>query len=287
MSLPSVTVGIPVYNGADYLDGALASLCGQSFADLQIIVSDNASTDATPDIIAAWAARDPRIRAFRQPVNIGAFANFEWVLRKADTEFFMFAAHDDLWSRGYVESLHAALAGKPGARLAVPLVAYMDIAGRERERKPFPAWLARRAGLGRIRGLFGAARGSWFYGLYRREPLLASWAACRDFGFAWSHDFLILLPFFLSGEVAGSNDAVISVRVTDLSAQNYRPKTHADQKRLFLSFLKIALQALRDAPLTGLQRVALLPSVLGYANRRGFKVRRILRSAVRERFSTD
>ena len=71
----SVTITLPVYNGADYLDQALASLSAQTFRDMQIIISDNASTDATPDIITAWKARDPRIVSHRQSENIGVMAN--------------------------------------------------------------------------------------------------------------------------------------------------------------------------------------------------------------------
>jgi glycosyltransferase involved in cell wall biosynthesis len=67
LGLTAVTVGLPVYNGAESLDRALGSLCAQTFADLSILVSDNASTDETPRIIASWAERDVRVRVHRQP----------------------------------------------------------------------------------------------------------------------------------------------------------------------------------------------------------------------------
>ena len=99
---PPVAIGLPVYNGAAFLDEAMASLCAQDFPDLRIVVSDNASTDATPDILATWAARDRRIELHRQRENIGMIGNFAFVRQSADARWFMLAAHDDRWSPGFV-----------------------------------------------------------------------------------------------------------------------------------------------------------------------------------------
>jgi glycosyltransferase involved in cell wall biosynthesis len=92
---PTVSVGMPVYNGARYIREALDSLLAQSFRDFELIISDNASTDGTEVICQDYAARDSRIRYIRQQENCGAAANFEIVLREARREFFMWAAADD------------------------------------------------------------------------------------------------------------------------------------------------------------------------------------------------
>jgi glycosyltransferase involved in cell wall biosynthesis len=93
--MPRVSIGIPVFNGERYLANALASVLGQSFRDFELILSDNASTDATPDICAAAAAADSRVRYERRPHNVGAAANFNEVFRHASSPYFMWVCADD------------------------------------------------------------------------------------------------------------------------------------------------------------------------------------------------
>ncbi|MDJ0709278.1 MAG: glycosyltransferase [Woeseiaceae bacterium] len=96
---------MPVYNGESFLDEALTSLRGQTFEDFELIISDNASTDSTADIVARHESLDSRIRYLRQPENIGASENFLFVLSKARAEFFMWASHDDVWEENWLEVL--------------------------------------------------------------------------------------------------------------------------------------------------------------------------------------
>lgn len=95
--MPSVSIGMPVYNGEPYIYKALDSLLAQTYTDFELIISDNASTDSTPKICKEYAARDFRIRYIRQPKNMGAFFNFNFVLSQARSEYFMWAAADDVW----------------------------------------------------------------------------------------------------------------------------------------------------------------------------------------------
>ena len=99
-----VTIGMPVFNGEAKLAAALESLLSQSYGCFRLIVSDNASTDATPEICKAFAARDPRITYVRQDHNIGADGNFDFVLAQAQSEYFMWAAADDTRSPDFIES---------------------------------------------------------------------------------------------------------------------------------------------------------------------------------------
>jgi glycosyltransferase involved in cell wall biosynthesis len=103
--LPKVTIGLPVFNGERYLREAMDSLLGQSFRDFELIISDNASTDSTAEIIEEYQAIDSRITYIRQPENIGASANFLFVLRQAETKLFMWASHDDIWAENWLEIL--------------------------------------------------------------------------------------------------------------------------------------------------------------------------------------
>lgn len=98
---------MPVYNGAKYIREAIDSLLTQTFNDLELIISDNASTDATQSICEEYARRDPRVRYIRQAENKGALANFQFVLNQSQGDFFMWAAADDLWDKRWIESVYA------------------------------------------------------------------------------------------------------------------------------------------------------------------------------------
>ena len=92
---PLISIGLPVFNGQDYLPTALNCLLSQDFDDFELIISDNASTDATEAICQQAAAADPRIRYYRNDRNIGASANYKRVYNLSRGVFFKWASHDD------------------------------------------------------------------------------------------------------------------------------------------------------------------------------------------------
>jgi glycosyltransferase involved in cell wall biosynthesis len=110
---PRLTIGLPVYNGARFIEQALEALLGQSFEDFTLVISDNASTDETGDICQRYANQDSRIRYFRQPRNIGLSPNHNFTLDQADTEFFKWASHDDLYARDLLKLCVEALDERP------------------------------------------------------------------------------------------------------------------------------------------------------------------------------
>jgi len=116
--MPKVTIGMPVYNGATTIRRALDGLLAQSFDDFELIISDNASTDATAEICQEYAARDSRVRYVRQSENIGASMNFRFVLFEADTPYFMWVAADDLWAPSFLARHFAVLEADPGIVLS-------------------------------------------------------------------------------------------------------------------------------------------------------------------------
>jgi len=101
-----VSIGMPVYNGEEYIVEAIESILAQTFKDFEFIISDNASTDKTQEICEKYAKADNRIQYIRQKENIGALKNFEFVLFKSNFEYFMWAAHDDIWSENWIEVLY-------------------------------------------------------------------------------------------------------------------------------------------------------------------------------------
>jgi glycosyltransferase involved in cell wall biosynthesis len=126
-----VSIGLPVYNGERYLAQALDSLLSQSHENLEILIADNASTDASEAICRDFAARDPRIAYHRHPRNLGAAANYNFVFRRARGAYFRWAAHDDICMPRLVERCVAALeAAGPSAVLAYPRTRLIDAEGR-------------------------------------------------------------------------------------------------------------------------------------------------------------
>lgn len=102
---PSVSIGMPVYNGGKYIFDAISTLLSQTYHDFELVVSDNASTDETRQICESLARKDGRIRYIRQEINLGVGKNFEYVLDHSVGTYFMWAAHDDMWSPNWLEVL--------------------------------------------------------------------------------------------------------------------------------------------------------------------------------------
>ncbi len=131
---PRVSIGLPVYNGADYLDVALDSLLAQTFTDFEIIISDNASTDGTEAICRRYAAQDSRIRYHRNPANLGAARNYNQTLSLARGEYFKWAAHDDTCAPQFLERCVWVLDRSPSVSLAYARVTNIDQNARVIER---------------------------------------------------------------------------------------------------------------------------------------------------------
>ena len=131
--VPRVSIGLPVFNGEDFLEQALDSLLGQTFKDFELIISDNGSTDRTAQICRSYAARDKRIRYFHNETNRGASWNFNRVFMLARGEYFKWAAHDDLCAPSCLEECVSALDRDPGIVLSYPWTQMIDMEGRLRQ----------------------------------------------------------------------------------------------------------------------------------------------------------
>jgi glycosyltransferase involved in cell wall biosynthesis len=138
---PRVSIGMPVYNGANFLAETLDSLLAQRFTDFELIISDNGSSDDTERICRAYADRDRRVRYFREAVNRGATWNHNRVIELATGEYFKLAAHDDLCLPDFLGRCVAVLDSSPDVVLCHPRVAIIDAAG-ERLQPYRYAWTA-------------------------------------------------------------------------------------------------------------------------------------------------
>ena len=116
--MPVVSIGLPVYNGAVYLEQSIRSVLDQDFTDFELIIADNASTDRTIEIIERCAAEDARIRVMHSDENRGAAWNYNRVFEAATGELFRWHAHDDYFEPGLLTALVQALAADRDAVLA-------------------------------------------------------------------------------------------------------------------------------------------------------------------------
>jgi glycosyltransferase involved in cell wall biosynthesis len=200
-----VTVGVPVYNGAETLEKSLACIRDQTYRDIEVLIFDNCSEDATPDIAQRFCAEDPRFRYFRQPENRGADRNFLDALEMATTQFFMWRAADDTSDLNYIEMLLRLLLGHPERDIAVPQIVSVLPDGRVTgECRVSPS-----IGKGGLRDRYAQlfrAHSAWFYGLYRRDAVIPVYQeVMSEYGYYRGSDNLIVFPFQFDGRVIGTN----------------------------------------------------------------------------------
>ena len=100
---PILSIGLPVWNGADKISAVIDSILSQPYSNFELIISDNDSSDGTGTVCQKYAETDNRIKYFRQEKNIGALKNFQFVLSKSMGMYFMWAAADDLRSSDYIQ----------------------------------------------------------------------------------------------------------------------------------------------------------------------------------------
>lgn len=193
-----VSIGLPVYNGAQYLRQTLDALLAQTYEHFELIISDNASTDETPCICREYAARDPRIRYHRNDANLGQLFNFKRVMDLASGEFFMLAGDHDDWEKEYISRCVEILENDPSVVLCSSEAAWIGSTGELLERD-FPRLDTR--GLdkdSRFQVTLWALHCYVIYGLIRMSALKNRAMCIKSFG----PDVLLLTELSLLGAFA-------------------------------------------------------------------------------------
>lgn len=195
---PLVTVGLPTYNGAVYLARSLDSLLAQDYQNFELVISDNASTDATGSIARAYAERYERIRYVRQPSNLGAAANFTFVLAAASGPYFMWASDHDLWDPGFISRCVAALEANPAAVLAYPQTMLIDESDAPIEEMDDQIDVEQASALARYKHLiWRLILCNMIYGVGRRDAM----AATGGFPDVFGPDHVVLARMALQGPI--------------------------------------------------------------------------------------
>lgn len=117
---------LPAWKASAFIVATLDALAAQTYENLEILVSDDASPDDTATICERAAAGDARFRVIRQPRNLGWTGNVNALLREARGDYLVFAFHDDLPEPSYIERCVAALEANPRAILAFTDIAVVN-----------------------------------------------------------------------------------------------------------------------------------------------------------------
>jgi glycosyltransferase involved in cell wall biosynthesis len=204
--VPIVTIGMPVYDGAAYVEKAVVSLLAQTFGDFELLLSDDCSTDETPAICDRFARADSRVRFIRQDSHLGMMRNFQYVLDQSRAPLFMWAAQDDLWDPRFIETTKALLDEDPsaiGAMTAVEVVEGFgdgDTMFREVVRLPNQA---SSDALTRLLAVTAEGPGA-IYGLFRTDTLRTVKVDLPIYG----PDRAIVFQLLVRGRIAFADDVL-------------------------------------------------------------------------------
>lgn len=281
--MPRVSVGVPVFNGATLIEKCLSNLAGQSFQDIEVIISDNASTDGTAELCEAFASLDRRFRLIRRQQTSTAMENFLHVRRQAASPLFMWRAFDDLSSPNFIEALVDVHARNPGIALAAPGI--VQRFGSAKPERTLP-YLAAPEGV-RVAGVLHRMRrmqAGWFYGLWSLgHAERATEEVFRLFPDGWAADYLALFHATLNGGIAGTNSASFHQQILR-EVRDYMPRAKpsyaemTDRNRRFSATCR-ALIASSDL---GFGERALVRSYLPlFINRCSHRLKRVLQAGAR------
>ena len=173
--LPTVSIGMPVYNGEKYIRESLNSLLRQDYTDFELIISDNASTDNTEQICLEYVTQDIRVKYYRNQYNLGAMPNFERVLSLSKGKYFMWAAHDDSWESNFISTLINHLISNENIVLAMVETQYKSLDNIHlpffAEGKGFYQLQENESQLESLLKVVKYNYGNLVYGLYKKEAL--------------------------------------------------------------------------------------------------------------------
>jgi glycosyltransferase involved in cell wall biosynthesis len=175
---PLVSIGLPVRNGAQRILPVIESVLRQDYQDIELVISDNASTDDTDEVCRSLAKGDPRITYHRQPTNVGLLNNFVATMQLAKGKFFRWIGDSDTLEPSYISRCLEAFAADDRRILATTQIAYVEADGTVRTAEYRGTDLSSHDPVVRFREILRLLNQSFLtidplYGLMRREPVAA------------------------------------------------------------------------------------------------------------------
>jgi glycosyltransferase involved in cell wall biosynthesis len=259
--VPRVVALVPTWRAAEFLAETLDTLAAQTWPNLEILISDDASPDATAEIAAAYAARDPRFRLMRQPRNLGWTGNVNALLAAARGDYLLFAFQDDHLAPTYLERCVAALETNPRA-----VIAYSDLAlvsqDGSREDKQYAVLDGVADRLERARRV-ARQQGSWWIpnrGVFRASAAKAIGGLRRHTAGEFSADWPWLLHMSLLGEFVRVPERL----VTKIYVTRSLSRSWDFGLRSWIAVTLVAMAAVRRARLPVGETLALHGTLAGF-----------------------
>jgi|694.fasta_scaffold99033_2 glycosyltransferase involved in cell wall biosynthesis len=213
---PLVSIAIPVFNSESTLVAAIESALAQDYRNLEILISDNASTDNTAEICRYYQQRDTRIVFYPQPENFGMHRNFLFLLEKASGEYFRWLGSDDVISTNSISSSLRVLQLSPES-VACASPHFFD--HELKERKPPTSFQLHGSDFSRIKSFFSAPGRSHglFYALIKRDILRNYSLLSVDF---FASDWCLILYLLSKGPLESAQDTYLVSGSKGLSSSN-------------------------------------------------------------------
>jgi glycosyltransferase involved in cell wall biosynthesis len=226
---PTVCVGLPVYNGGNFLSKAIESILSQDFENIQLIISDNCSTDITEEVCLKYQTMDKRIKYHRLEENLGIGLNFKNVLGLSSAPYFMWASHDDMRERTFITKCLERLESDPSIALVYPRSRVLDNNSRFLGIANDHVNTDQNSGVERFRHIiWELGMCNMVYGLYRTNIL----KKVRTWDETLFCDNLILAEIALSfGKIVQIDDVLFVRRLT----RNYNYKSHDERYEQLMS----------------------------------------------------
>ena len=248
--MPRLGIGLPVYNGESYLEAAIDSILAQTFGDFELIICDNASTDATEEICRDYADRDRRICYHRNDVNIGAAGNFNRVFEQTCGALFKWAAHDDICAPTYLAKCVEVMRERPEVSLVQSQVTLMNEAGQKIGQWRCTAETDHPQVHRRLKAIFGDVMCFEVFGLLRRNVM----GPMPVMGHFPHGDGILLARLALAGPFCEVSEPLFfSRRHGEQSASVCKNKQEwaawfdpANKKRIVLPYWRISREYLRS-----------------------------------------
>jgi glycosyltransferase involved in cell wall biosynthesis len=265
MRRPRVSIGLPVYNAERYVARAITAHLDQTFADFELVISDNGSTDATVEICSRFARQDCRIRLHRVDVNRGLNWNHRRVFELAEADLFRWSAADDLPAPTLLGNALARLERNPELIGVFPAVRNIGADDEPLPTREETLDLLSDDPVQRARSVLVATyQMTFLQGLMRRDALART-------SMAWSYvgyDFILLFELALLGKCAREESAVLYRRLHDGQATRalhqrstvaqFEPAAKTERALPQLRWIFERLRAAMRAPLSAGERARLL-----------------------------
>jgi len=224
---PTVCVGLPVYNGGTLLSQAIESILSQDFENIQLIISDNCSTDNTEETCLKYQKMDKRVKYYRFEENLGG-KNFTDLLARSNSSYFMWAAHDDLHERSFISKCLEKIGSDPSIALVYPRTKVLDANSRFLGIANDHLNTDQDNPIERFRHLiWEIGMCNMFYGLYRTSMIRKA----HVWGDTLFADNLVLAEIALLGKIVQIDDVLFIRRLT----RNYNYKTPDERYEQLIS----------------------------------------------------